>query len=138
MLVSVKEIESYLCDVVHWASKQPDIRAVALVGSFARDAATEDSDIDLVILTNEPGRYLADTQWVKRFGPVAKQQIENYGKLTSVRVWYIGGREVEYGITTPDWAMSPLDDGTRRVVADGIKVLFEREALVSPHVKSRQ
>jgi len=131
MLVSIKEIEDFIRSVVHWASMQPDIGAVALVGSFARNAATENSDIDLVILTNEPDRYLKDTEWVRQFGAVARQQTEDYGKVTSLRVWYISGREVEYGIATPDWAMPPLDDGARRVIMDGMKVLYERKAFLA-------
>jgi predicted nucleotidyltransferase len=129
---TLEHIRDYINSVASWASAQPDIRAVALVGSYARNAATETSDIDLVILTNEPARYLENTGWVQQFGHVAKQQTELYGPVTSLRIWYAGGPEVEYGITTPDWAAQPLDEGTRRVIQDGMIVLYEREALLSP------
>ena len=43
-----------------WARTQSDIEAVALVGSYAREAAVEDSDVDLVILTADPDRFLRD------------------------------------------------------------------------------
>ena len=46
---------------------------------------------------------------MEHFGQVEKYQTEDYGKLTSVRVWYQNGVEVEYGFTTPDWAVPPLD-----------------------------
>jgi predicted nucleotidyltransferase len=124
----------FLNDFIQWASMQPDIKAVALVGSYARGAASQTSDIDLVILTGEPERYLRDTQWVRQFGSVVKQQIEDYGKVISLRVWYMAGPEVEYGLTTPEWAAFPLDPGTQRVIADGMQVLFERGTWLSPHL----
>ena len=58
-----------------------------------------DSDIDLVILTDQAQKYLEDIPWIERFGVVEKQQTEDYGKLISLRVWYRNGHEVEYGIT---------------------------------------
>jgi len=128
-------IERFLSAVVQWASAQPDIVAVALVGSHARGTATEDSDIDLVMLVDQPGRYLEDIEWLRQFGSVERQQVECYGLVTSLRVWYAGGREVEYGITTRHWAAVPLDEGTQQVINDGIKVLFEREALLSVHLE---
>jgi predicted nucleotidyltransferase len=124
-------IEDFINAFTSWASTQPDILAVALVGSYARDAATEDSDIDLVVLANDPNRYVEDTDWLERFGSIEKQRSEDYGKVTSLRVWYVGGHEVEYGLTTLDWAQRPLDEGTRRVIEDGMRVLFEREALLA-------
>jgi hypothetical protein len=71
---------------------------------------------------------------VQRFGTVEKQQIEDYGNLTSLRVWYREGLEIEYGLTDERWAAIPLDEGTRRVMAGGIRVLFERGDMLSRHL----
>jgi predicted nucleotidyltransferase len=119
-------IERFLSSVVQWASTQPDIIAVGLVGSHARGTAKPTSDVDLVILTNRPQRYLQATDWATRFGPIVNQAIEDWGMVTSVRVWYEGGEEVEFGITTPAWAALPLDEGTRKIISDGIRILFDR------------
>jgi predicted nucleotidyltransferase len=100
--------------------------AVALVGSYARGTAKPTSDVDLVILTSCPQRYLQATGWTTAFGPVAGQAIEDWGKVTSLRVWYEGGEEVEFGITTPEWVAHPIDEGTRKVISDGIRILFDR------------
>lgn len=128
-------IRSFLDAFVGWTSDQADVQAIALVGSYARGAARDDSDIDLVILTNQPEKYLNDFGWTERVGTVEKHQTEGYGKLTSVRIWYQNGPQVEYGITTPDWAAAPLDAGTREVISDGMIVLFERGILLSRHAK---
>ena len=124
-------IQEFLAAVVQWAAAQSDVSAVILVGSHARGAATASSDVDLLLLTSCPEKYLQDTGWARKFGNVGQEQVENWGKVTSLRVWYSNGQEVEYGLTTPEWAAPPMDEGTRRVVADGIKVLFDRQEITS-------
>ena len=138
MNINNEDVHAFLKAFVDWASVRSDVQAMALVGSYARDAAKEDSDIDLVILTDQPMTYLETTKWAESFGAIEKQQIEDYGRLTSLRVWYQNGREVEYGFTLPDWAAMPLEAGTQRVIQDGMLVLFERGNLLSQHVKSSQ
>lgn len=114
-------IESFSC----WAGRQSDIEAVALVGLHAREDANEDSDVDLVILTTNLEKYFLDESWVSIFGEPEGYQEEDYGKLTSVRVFYASGLEVEFGFVIPDWARAPIDAGTERVVSDGIKVFYD-------------
>ena len=92
MLVSVA---AFLETFSRWALLQPDIEAVALVGSHARDSATEGSDIDLVILTSGVDKYLRDRSWVSVLGESAECHEEDYGRVTSVRVFYESGLEVE-------------------------------------------
>jgi predicted nucleotidyltransferase len=123
----------FIEDFMRWSTKRRDIRAVALVGSYARLAANESSDVDLVIIAEEPGKYLNSTEWTRVFGVVIAKKIEDYGRLTSLRVWYESGLEIEYGFTSREWAKIPLDEGTRRVVEGGLRVLFEKEVLLSPH-----
>lgn len=130
---TIDHIRTFLNAFVTWASAHSDVQAIALVGSYARGDARDDSDVDLVILTNQPQRYIEDLKWIERFGTVKQPQTEDYGKLTSIRVWYQNGLEVEYGITTPDWAALPLDPGTQRVLGGGMMVLFERGNLLSQH-----
>jgi len=97
---STEDIRNFLNAFVDWAAVQGDVHAIALVGSYARGAARDDSDIDLVLLTDQPQKYLEELKWIESFGRLEKRQTEDYGKLTSVRVWYRDGVEVEYGITT--------------------------------------
>ncbi len=120
-------IESFLSQVKSWAAQQPDIAGMLLVGSYARGAARPDSDIDLVILTSNPGRYLDDISFAEQFGSISRWEKEDWGRLISLRVWYQDGMEVEYGFTLPDWASPPLDAGTQRVISDGARVVFDRD-----------
>jgi uncharacterized protein len=132
---TIDDIRDFLDIFIPWAADQVDVQGIALVGSYARGIAREDSDIDLVVLTDQPGKYLGDLLWIERFGTVEKHQTEDYGKLISLRVWYQNGVEAEFGITVPDWAAIPLDAGTRQVILGGMIVLFERENLLSRHMK---
>ena len=115
-------IQDFLDSFQAWAVKREDIQALALVGSHARGTHRPDSDVDLVVLTTNPGTYLRDVEWASRFGTVDKCQIEPYGDLTSIHAWYLDGREVEYGFTRPEWARST---GGRAVLAAGVRVLFD-------------
>jgi predicted nucleotidyltransferase len=123
----------FIEDFMRWATKRRDIRAVALVGSYAREEMEKDSDVDLVIITESPEKYLTNSEWTRVFGKPITKNIEKYGKLTSLRVWYESGLEIEYGFTTRDWIQTPLDEGTKEVIDDGLRVLFEKEKLLSPH-----
>ncbi len=120
--------------VTLWAADQPDVLGLALVGSYAKGTATEDSDIDLVLISRNPDRFLDDEGWVTRFGELEKCQLEYYGLLTSLRVWFAEGCEIEFGITDEGWVADPLDSGTRQVIQDGMRILFERENILSRHV----
>ena len=125
------DITPFLSAVTDWAGGEPGIVAVALVGSFARGTAGPDSDIDLVVLCQSPLAYLADRRWIERSGTPVRQSVEEWGKVTSLRVWYADGAEVEYGLAPRDWAADPTDEGDAGVVADGIRVLFERDGMLS-------
>ena len=114
-----------------WARWQPQIAAVALVGSYARGAAQEDSDVDLVILTPVFDRYLRDRSWLSLFGRVREWRDEDYGHVTSIRCYYESGLEVEYGFSTADWAAPPIDTGTLRVVSQGIKLLHDPHGIIA-------
>ncbi|MGH2704321.1 MAG: nucleotidyltransferase domain-containing protein [Actinomycetota bacterium] len=44
---------------------RPDVCGVAIVGSWARGEARADSDLDLVILTEDPSRYTHADDWLR-------------------------------------------------------------------------
>jgi predicted nucleotidyltransferase len=119
-------IVEFLNGVIVWATAQPGISGVALVGSHARGEARPDSDIDLVLLCTAPQAFLSDTSWVQDFGEVEARQTEDWGLVTSLRVHYQSGIEVEFGMTTPEWARLPVDPGTRSVVLHGMQILMDR------------
>jgi len=64
------------------------------------------------------------------FGIVQGEEREDWGAVRVLRVWYLGGREVEYGFTLPAWASIPPDDGTRIVARGGFRVLFDPRGIL--------
>ncbi|MBI5652390.1 MAG: nucleotidyltransferase domain-containing protein [Chloroflexi bacterium] len=122
---------TFLSHLKTWSQQQPDITGVLLVGSHARGTARADSDVDLIILTTQPQRYLDSITFAEEFGAIAKWQTKDWGRVISRHVWYRDGLEVEFGITLSDWAEQPLDEGTHRVIANGMKIIFDRDAFVT-------
>lgn len=125
------EIAKFLQSAVAWAENESGIVAIALVGSHARSEARLDSDVDLMVLAPDPSAYLENPTWLELFGVVASRETEDWGAVTSLRAFYEGGLEVEFGLSTPAWADIPVDAGTRRVVSDGIRVLYDPGGILS-------
>ena len=131
------EIESFLEAFGRWASAQPDIEGVGLVGSHARNAPNEGSDVDLVILTTEVAKYFQNQSWTLQFGEVEGCDVETWGRVKSLRIFYKDGMEVEYSFSLPDWASTPVDAGTYRVVSDGMKIIYDPQGILKALQKTR-
>ena len=125
------KVQAFLDQLSSWTAGQSQLSGVLLVGSQARSAGRPDSDVDLVLLAVDPQIYLKNIEWAADFGSVSRHALEDWGKLTSVRVWYQNGLEVEFGFANQSWITSPLDPGTRQVLAAGYHILFERHSLIS-------
>ena len=66
-----------------WARQRPDIRAAFVVGSRAREGdhpADQWADLDIMMITSNPKRYLARTDWLERFGNI---WVTNRGSILS-------------------------------------------------------
>jgi hypothetical protein len=55
---------------------------------------------------------------------------------SQLRVYYKDGLEVEYGFTSSEWVRSPIDEGTRQVISDGMQILLDKEGLLSQALKA--
>jgi len=64
--------------IAAWAAGQADIRAVVSVGSRARGGMDRWSDLDVLLLTREPDRYLTDG-WLHLFGEPWLTYLEQTG-----------------------------------------------------------
>jgi hypothetical protein len=104
-----------------------DVQAVALVGSRARGTNRPDSDVDLILLTDDPGRLLDRDDWYAAFDPGAQLiRSERFGAISERRLRLADGLVVEIGIATRAWASTdPVDTGTADVVGDGLIPLFD-------------
>jgi hypothetical protein len=113
--------------VVRWALDRPAVRGVALAGSWARGQPRAGSDVDLVVLTDDEPLDVADALPAdavdlgsRRWGPLHERRF----RLTS-------GLEVDLGLAPLSWAAVPVDHGTARVVAGGLRVLWDPDGLLT-------
>jgi len=126
------DVEALLTRAADWAGRQADIRVLLLVGSWARGNPRLDSDVDLILLTDRVQRYLDGDVLLHALGAERVVRRQNWGAIEERRLRLASGLEVEVGIGEPSWAATqPVDEGTRRVVMDGVRVLHDPAELAS-------
>ncbi|WP_298455773.1 nucleotidyltransferase domain-containing protein [uncultured Cellulomonas sp.] len=125
------EVHRLLTDVTGWARSRPDVDAVALVGSYARDAARTTSDVDVVVLGPGTAGLADDLTWFGLLRPGSELvRAQAWGPLLERRFRLPSGLVVELGLAPSTWADVPLDAGTRRVLRDGHRVLHDPHGLL--------
>lgn len=124
-MVTAERLDEYAgvtAVIARWARAQDDVVGAAVVGSWARDMARMDSDIDLVILTNQKARYVDDDHWVALAlaEPARIVRTQDWGPVTERRVRLSSGLEVEFGFVSPSWAATdPVDPAQRALSVTG-------------------
>ena len=125
------EVRSLLATLRRWALGKPEIVAVGLVGSWVRGARM-DSDVDVGLLTEEQTPYPEDDAWVREVGGVEFVWTRQWGTVTERRFALPSGLEVELSVAPPSWAVTdPVDEGMRRIVADGVSVLYAPKRILA-------
>jgi predicted nucleotidyltransferase len=132
-------IDEFSRELRAWSTKQPEIQGVAIVGSWARGTARPDSDIDVIMITTKPEKLLEHQEWLSQFGTAERIVREDWGLVQSLRVFYVDGKEVEFGITTSAWTSEEeIGQGTGRVINDGVHVVFDPHSTLQELVRSAQ
>jgi hypothetical protein len=138
MADSIRHVEQVMVAVTEWAASNPALRAVLLVGAQARGEARPDSDVDLVLLVDHPAHFKSDANWLPEIDwtragacPVARRDA-TYGVVWSRHVRLDNGLEVEFTFAPISWAHAkPIDAGTRHVVKNGCRILYDPEEMLS-------
>ena len=137
------EVERISKAIATWANREPKIYAVALVGSWARNEAHTDSDIDLMILTPDPERFFHDNSWFDRIPwqefdlQLVNHYDRVYGVVKSRHFCFQDGQRIEFGFGDPSWAsIDPIDLGTLGVVSSGMKIICDRHHLLATLAKA--
>ena len=121
------QLSVFLAEVAAWAESRADVLGLAIVGSHARGSAHPDSDVDLLVLCVNANVLASNNDWVRAFGDTSAIAVEQYGIVQAVRVFYVEGLEIEFGLSPLVWADVPLDPGTMRVASDGMRILYDPE-----------
>ena len=118
--------------VADWSRRDDRVVAAAVCGSYARGDARPDSDVDLCIVTPQPGLLLDDRSWIHSFGASARiaGPVEDYNLVQAIRVFY-GPTEAEFAVTEEAWMQLPIDRETAGVINDGLKILYDPDGCLS-------
>ncbi|MEA2351164.1 MAG: hypothetical protein QOG86_2105 [Thermoleophilaceae bacterium] len=126
-----REVEALRAHLVMWARGRPDVRALAIVGSWARGGGRLDADLDVIVLAASPEQMASSEEWLGELGLPPVVERRQWGPIAERRVRLPSGLEVELGVGPASWASSdPLDPGTRGVVRDGLLILHDPEGLL--------
>lgn len=126
------EVRQFIDALVAFAQQRDDVRAVAVVGSHARQEARPGSDVDVVVLTTEPRRYTETLDWIGSLMGARLIATRRWGALTERRLVLAGGIEIDFGVAHTSWAATkPLDPGTARVARDGLMPLHDPDGLLA-------
>jgi uncharacterized protein len=132
------EANAIISAVRSWAIERGDIRAMALVGSWARGNPGQVSDIDLLLLSDRVHEYRHSEGWVTEIDfrgsgyRHSSSESATYGVVWSRHVHLLPAAEVELAFAECSWAQTePVDDGTRGVVKDAFHIIFDKDGMLS-------
>jgi hypothetical protein len=125
--------------VTKWVDAHSDLRGLAVVGSWARGNARQDSDLDLLILTTDLEGYRRDRAWLSDLGleeagyRLTSQRSVQYGVALSWHLNLDPAAEIELTFAGLEWAATnPIDAGTRLVVTDAFRVVLDKDGRLNP------
>jgi aminoglycoside 6-adenylyltransferase len=132
-----------------WAEGRPDIRAAIVVGSRARTdhPADEWADLDVAIVTAEPGQYVSKSDWINSLGKPLLTFVEptSTGGEKERRVLYEKMLDVDFAIIPLEKAQQlfqPIQESVGRadsqgaaqfsnVIGRGVRVLVDKDGVMS-------
>jgi uncharacterized protein len=124
--------------VAAWALAHEDIRAMALVGSWARGNPHQGSDVDLLLLSDHADAYRRRRKWLSEIDfegagyRVVSTEIATYGVVWSRHVALVPTGKVELTFARCSWArIKPVDVGTRSVVKDAFRVILDKDRILA-------
>jgi aminoglycoside 6-adenylyltransferase len=131
--------EQLLDRFVAWAQTQPDIRAAIVLGSRARAErpADEWSDLDLLVVTTDPERLLAHTDWLEHLGMLWVTFLEPtaVGGLTERRALFEGGLDVDFTPAPVELARQFAAQGwppeIAGVIRRGMRFVLDKDGLAA-------
>ncbi len=138
------QVEQIVQPIIQWAIGQRTILAAALVGSWARGTAHNESDIDLMFLAEEPLLFRTSSDWLSAISwgdrRIKSWEDKDYGAVWSRHVCLnsddVGCAKVEFSFGRLVWAsIAPLDPGTRQVMSDGYRILYDPEGILAQLVR---
>lgn len=128
--------------IADWARERADVRAAVVVGSQARTDTPADrwSDLDVILVVDDPEPYARDAGWVAEFGTPLLTFLEpTMGDQRERRVLYETGEDVDLPLF-PVGALERLEasENATALLARGFRVLYDGIGLTERLARSEQ
>lgn len=122
--------------ITEWARNTPDIVGSMVVGSRARvdHPADEFSDLDVLLVAEDPNRYLLSADWLEAFGRPRITFVEAtaVGSGLERRVLFEDGADVDFVLFSPEDTRRAVElKEVAGVLTRGYRVLYDRDGLMA-------
>ena len=114
-----------------WMKKNKKVEGALLIGSYAKGTQREDSDVDFIIIVEDPTEWIEKSKWVKEFGAVVSMNQENYEDVLALRVYFQDDVELEFGFVTKEWLTKPYKEATQEALSGGYKILVDNNGILN-------
>jgi predicted nucleotidyltransferase len=130
-----------LIAVIRWlVTGRNDLRGMAVCGSWARGNPRPDSDLDVLIVAQNPDSLRRDQKWIRdlNFSDVGFRYVGHktarYGVVWSAHIELEPEAKLELTFAKESWAsVHPIDQGTRDVVMDIARVSASSSGALYPN-----
>src|SRR6056297_1240216 len=128
--------EAIIQNFLHYSKTCEHFRAAAIIGSRASAEKTADdfSDLDILILSNEPDKHIDNTNWLSEIGEVHITFVETLplGNSKERRVMFSDALDVDFAIVAASQAEAMFSSPEIiSVFRKGFKILFDKDDLFS-------
>jgi aminoglycoside 6-adenylyltransferase len=141
----VRLADETLAQIVAWANHRDDVQAAILLGSQARTEhkADEWSDIDVVLVVDDPDHYLGSSAWLAGLGSplLTFVQPAALGGGLERRVLFRSGMDVDFAFVPAAVAQSLAtmadDPEVLKVLGRGVRVLVDTSDYIKEALDGR-
>jgi len=118
--------------ITRWATAEPNVQALVLIGSQARKDHPADtwSDLDLMLLVTNQNAYVDDSSWFDTFGEVWLRVLNFTGAGDPEwMILYAGGLKVDFILVSATGSLSDtLNDFIyAKAVQRGVRILLDKK-----------
>ncbi|TCL42759.1 aminoglycoside 6-adenylyltransferase [Harryflintia acetispora] len=118
--------------IVRWGEQERSLHAILEIGSQAREdhPADESSDLDLILVVDEPSVYIESDDWLKKIGPFHISFVENtVADERERRVLFDGALDVDFVLLSKSSVQKLASREVRGILGRGCRVLIDKIGL---------
>lgn len=113
----------FIKEFEHYVKRCDEVICALLIGSYAREEANDDSDVDILMIVADTQKCRNKKELFQHFGKIATI-VEETKTITDIkRVYYATGLEVEFGYISNEHIKGKVSNELLEIVKDGYKIL---------------